>query len=165
MFIDGVFTPVTETSPTSITLQSPARQGQTAVVRWVTELPRVFDISRIEDAITSSKTTWLNPVATYLDLPADPNPGDTVVVLTTKNVYRYQNGAWLHIYTVADNGNTLIVTHYDVPPYQKPGELWLQTGLGEGYVIDGGNIAVKNAVQTDTQPVQTDDFWMQGGTN
>lgn len=97
VFIDGIYTPVTETSPTSITLQSLARQGQTAVVRWVTELPRVLEIERIEQAILFARHAWITPVNVESELPYPAKEGDTVTVLSTSKVYRYQDGQWLYI--------------------------------------------------------------------
>lgn len=97
VFIDGILTPVTETSSTEITLLSPARQGQTAVVHWVTELPRVLEIERIEEAILFARHAWITPVNVETELPYPAKEGDTVTVLSTSKVYRYQNGQWLYI--------------------------------------------------------------------
>lgn len=122
VFIDGILTPITESSPTQINLLSPARQGQTAVVHWVTELPRVFDIERVEEAIENSRTEFLAPIKSLNELPNPETDGWHIFVQDEKKVYRRQYGQWVAIYGVPQYvGDTLVsrTYHKETPTTQK----------------------------------------------
>ena len=134
LHIDGILTPVTETSPTAITLQSPARAGQSATVQWVTELPRVFDIERIEQTIRDARTVWLPEVTRLADRPQTPPSGAHIFVQEMETVYRFEDGAWKAIYKaprfVGDTLTTRRNAHYTA----QSGQLTYTLPDGDHYV-------------------------------
>lgn len=97
VFIDGALTQVEETSATSVTLPSPAIADQQLTAVWYTELPRVFDLDRINDAIDNARTNWLEPVGVAGQLPYPAQEGDHCAVTSEEKVYRFQNGTWVYI--------------------------------------------------------------------
>ena len=97
VFVNGVRRQITETSSTQVALQSPAIAGDVAIVEWVTELPRIFDIERLQDAVDATRNVWLEPVGVEGQLPFPAEEGDVVAVTSSEKVYRFQNGTWVHI--------------------------------------------------------------------
>ena len=89
--------PFTETSNTQITLQTPATQNQQVTVEIFTELPRIFDIERIEQAITNAKVRWLEPVGVVGQLPYPAEEGDHIAVTSEEKVYRFQDDQWVYV--------------------------------------------------------------------
>lgn len=122
VFIDGKLVQVTETSNTGFTLRTPASEGQLLAAYWFTELPRVLDIERIEEAIENSRTEFLSPVKTLGELPNPTTDGWHIFVQEDQKVYRRQYGQWVAIYSVPQYvGDTLVsrAYHKETPTTQK----------------------------------------------
>ena len=97
VFLDGSHIQVVETSSTTFDLPAPAQAGQEVTMIWYTELPRVFDLDRINQAIDNARTNWLEPVGVAGQLPYPANEGDHCAVTSEEKVYRFQNGTWVYI--------------------------------------------------------------------